>query len=324
MDMISHEQVIASGISDPLTAQRIIEDAFIQKYNGTAVCAQEIGMVPNRPLQAAFYSLPAYLTEKGIAGIKWTSHVAKSAPSQQYTHPVVILNDLHTGAPIALVDGYSISSLRTAAVTATAIKYIADTHCTSLLICGSGHQAKAQIRGVLPFLPKLKELHIWSRQPQHAEALKLELAKELHGYGVSCTVHAELPNRLDFAEIIIGATSASTPYLTPSHFVNGHLYIHIGMKDIEGAAIEGFDHIVCDDFNAGVAGSSQSLFHHARSNPDIAHSVSLLEHLIVGQTTVKQQAEHQIMFNGFGLSIFDLALADKVVEVVQKQPKEHS
>lgn len=319
MDIISHEQVIASGISDPSTAQRIIEDTFIQKFKGTAVCAQEIAMIPNQLEQAAFYSLPAYLTEQGIAGIKWTSHVAKSAPQQQYTHPVVILNDLHTGAPIALVDGYSISSLRTAAVTATAIKYIADTNSTSLLVCGSGHQAKAQIRGVLPFLPKLKELHIWSRQTPHAEVLKLELADELDRYGVSCTVHAELPSRLDFAEIIIGATSASTPYLTPSHFVNGHLYIHIGMKDIEGAAIEGFDGIVCDDFDAGVAGSSQSLFHHARSNPNIRQSVSLLEHLIVGQATVQQHAEHKMMFNGFGLSIFDLALADAVVKRQRKE-----
>ncbi|WP_283657199.1 hypothetical protein [Paenibacillus sp. RC343] len=151
MVIISREQIVQSGITDARAAQHIIERTFIQKAAGNAAGAQEIAMIPDSLEAGAFYSLPAYLKEEGVAGIKWTSHVPKASGNQPYTHPLIILNDLQTGVPEALLEGELVSGLRTAAVSATAIKYLADPMATSLLICGSGFQAKHQLKGVLPF-----------------------------------------------------------------------------------------------------------------------------------------------------------------------------
>ncbi|WP_223070491.1 hypothetical protein [Paenibacillus caui] len=44
-----------------------------------------------------------------------------------------------------------------------------------------------------------------------------------------------------------------------------------------------------------------------------------MEHLILNQVQVRQNPQQKLMFNSFGLSIFDLALAHIVVGKTQDQ-----
>lgn len=321
MYFVSRESIKQSGIADPLVAQSLIEQTFSQKAQGKAVGAQEVAMAAGSREAGAFYSLPAYLAEEGVAGLKWTSHVPHSDPTIPYTHPVVVLNELATGRPLALLEGELISGLRTGAVSATAIKALAGSKASSLFLCGSGFQASHQLRSIVPFMPELKEVHVWSRTMQHAEQLLENHADILRERGIQSRVHASLPERLDCAEVVVGATSASTPYLHADHFVAGHLYLHIGMRDIDAEAIESFDHIVCDDYEAGVPSSSQSLFGLARKTPEIGGKVTLLEKLLAKpDPAIQRHPERRLMFNAFGLSIFDLVLAHEALQRLLKQP----
>ncbi|WP_331845667.1 hypothetical protein [Paenibacillus haidiansis] len=304
-----------------MVAQRLIERTFWQKAQGTAVAAQEVAMAAGAREAGAFYSLPAYLAEEGVAGLKWTSHVPQPDHRLPYTHPVVLLNELATGRPLALLEGELISGLRTGAVSATAIKALAGSQASSLFLCGSGFQAGHQLRSIVPFMPELKEVHVWSRTARHAEQLLQKHAAMLGERGIHARVHQSLPKCLDCAEVVIGATAASVPYLHAEHFVPGHLYLHIGMRDIDPKAIELFDNIVCDDYEAGVPSSSQSLFALARKKPDIVRKVTLLESLLAEPDQAKQRhPERKTMFNAFGLSIFDLVLAYETLQRLLEQP----
>lgn len=301
-------------------------------------------MIPEQLDAGAFYSLPGYLVKERIAGIKWTSHVHKHAGRSSSTHPMIMLNDLDTGMPLALLEGLLISGLRTGAVSATAIKLLANPDAQTLLVCGSGYQARHQLMAVIPFLPRLKTVYIWSRHEQHASRLAeslQSLASERH---LQLKVLPTLPDCLDLAEIVIGITSATTPYLQPTHFVPGHLYIHAGIRDVTPEAIAAFDHIICDDYQSGVLTSSQSLFELARQDETVVTGkISLLEELLCGQVEakreqrsrinqgqspqeqpnqqphLKQNAQHKLMFNAFGLQIFDLALAHAVLNTIQER-----
>ena len=341
MYLVTRKQVKESVVANPSVAQGIIERTLLDKRDMQAVCAQEVSMIPQQLETGAFYSLPAYLSKARVAGIKWTTHVPKTSKAASYTNPVIMLNDLITGVPVAVVEGQWISGLRTAAVTATALKYLSSPEAKSLLICGSGFQAARQLEGILPFLPALREVHLWSRQSEHAAAMQQQFAEPLKRQGIQSRVHVQLPDRLDFAEIVLGATSASTPYLQAAHFVPGHLYVHIGMNDIAGEAIEAFDQIVCDDFQAGVKTSSQSLFRLARTESGIETKIHLLENLLppasetnqaarvadgesnrpVGR--IRQCSQQKLMFNAFGLPIFDLALAVETLQQLLKDGEEN-
>lgn len=359
MLIITHKQVVQSGVAEPKTAQAIIERTFRCKADGLAVCAQEIAMIPEHLDAGAFYSLPGYLAAERIAGIKWTSHVHKHSGQSSSTHPMILLNDLDTGMPRALLDGLLISGLRTGAVSATVIKLLANPDAETLLVCGSGYQARHQLMAVIPFLPRLKTVYIWSRQEQHASRLAESLQGLASEWNLQLKVLPALPDCLDMAEIVIGITSATTPYLQPAHFVPGHLYIHAGIRDVAPEAIEAFDHIVCDDYQSGVLTSSQSLFELARQDESVVTGkISLLEELLCDQGEVKceqnmkqsnseqersiqlssytsqgqsaqeqpnlqrhlkQNAQHKLMFNAFGLQIFDLALAHAVLDTIQER-----
>ncbi|MCQ4085448.1 hypothetical protein [Saccharibacillus sp. JS10] len=322
MYIVSRDLIEQSGIDDPQLTLSVIEETLRGKAAGTSVFAQEVAMKRGKPEHGAFYSLPAYLgatpEASGVAGLKWTSHMPRSNnQALPYTQPIILLNDLESGQPIALLEGELISGLRTGAVSAAAARALAHPSAGSLLICGSGFQAFYQLRSLLPVLPNLKELHLWSRNPEHAKQLQEKFQVELDKRGITVRIHLELPNRLDFVEIIVGVTSAAEPYLNSQHFVNGHLYLHVGMRDVSSDAIEAFDHIVCDDYAAGVPSSSQSLFVHAREYPSIENKVKLLEN-VSDTNVIKQNSSTKLMFNAFGLSIFDLALAREALQRLRR------
>src|SRR3954467_10957462 len=61
----------------------------------------------------------------------------------------VLLFDAANGAPLAIMDSMSITALRTAAASAVAARPLSRAACESLLICGCGGQAAAQLRALL-------------------------------------------------------------------------------------------------------------------------------------------------------------------------------
>jgi ornithine cyclodeaminase len=285
----------------------LAEECFHSKAAGAAVCGREVSIKPYGPDGGVFYSLPAYHKGLGMACVKWTSHVRNPA-SPMYTKPLILLNDLNSGTPLALVDGHEISAARTGGVTGVAMKRLAHPRSEHLLCCGAGHQAKTQIRAAIAAMPNLRHISVWNRSVYRASELCLSIKAE---YESSLTFEpiADFDKAAHRADIIIGATSAPSPYLHEKHFSDGQLYIHIGMNDIAPEAIHSFDSIVCDDFEAGLEGSSQSLFRLSRNEPDIYRRVILMENFLRYDISVSSSLGKRIMFNSFGLPIFDLVLA---------------
>ena len=70
------------------------------------------------PLQDAFiHAMPGYLPRKGACGMKWVSGFPKNPAHDLPTiMGLIILNDVNTGQPVAVLDGAYITALRTAAV----------------------------------------------------------------------------------------------------------------------------------------------------------------------------------------------------------------
>lgn len=319
MLFIGNDIVRDSPVMDIAYSGKLIRQLLADKKEGLAVSGQEVPLFPP-VVNGGFYSLPSYLCTQGVAGIKWTSHVKPTLTGAgcigPYTKPVLVLNNLSDGAPIALVDGFEISAIRTAAVSFDFFRRVAreDGTCgprNRMLCCGAGHQATWQVIAALHAFPALDRLYVWSRNPAHAHAC-IEKVKELLGYGKTAfvtklRVAESVDSVASDVDVIIGATSAEKPYLRREH-VSHAIYVHIGMNDIDFDGIRCFDRIVCDDFRAGAAKSAQSLFALYRQDSTIASRVTLLE----------DQPEHlgdgRVMFDSFGLSIFDVGLAFEVYQ----------
>jgi alanine dehydrogenase len=106
-----------------------------------------------------FRSMPAYIdaTNEGweAAGVKWVN----SHPGNPERHglPTVmgtmIYSDPETAFPLALLDGTTLTRLRTGAAAAVATRYFTDEDADSLGLVGAGDQAHAQLDAIAEVRP---------------------------------------------------------------------------------------------------------------------------------------------------------------------------
>src|SRR6202451_3495297 len=110
-----------------------------------------------------------------VVGAQMGNFYPGNAELQKHTHMAVIqLFRADTGEPLATMDGRLITEMRTAAVSAVAIDYLAPAEAKVLAILGSGVQARshvAALRLVRPF----DEIRVWSPTPAHAHAFANEV-----------------------------------------------------------------------------------------------------------------------------------------------------
>ena len=116
----------------------------------------------------------------------------------------LLLCDGGTGSPLAIMDSIEITLRRTAAATALAARYLARPDSATLLVCGCGDQARAQIDALRSVLP-IRRVLAFDRDSSRAEQLALEQP------GVEAV--ADLRKAALEADIIVTATPATEPYL---------------------------------------------------------------------------------------------------------------
>jgi ornithine cyclodeaminase len=122
---------------------------------------------------------------------------------------VVLLIDAVYGEPLALIDGITVTEIRTAAITALATAQMAVPDTRSLAIIGAGAQARSHLAG-LATLTSWKPIRVYSRSASRVRQLA-EWAAESLGLTVEAAESAAAAAR--GADVVCTVTSASEPVL---------------------------------------------------------------------------------------------------------------
>ena len=320
MLFLSKKDVIASGVTDMSVACDIIRKTLRLTAEGGVKSAQEVPLkLSGEVSDEAFYSLPAYVGGTfDKAGIKWTTHhphnKEKGLP---HIFTTLELNDASTGEPLVLMEGSVISAMRTGAVSAAAFGYLTDETAKTLFCGGAGVQAEQQLNAALFAIPSLERVHIFSKTGVRAAALAEKLSAKYPDKEIKAVGSPEAEG-ISY-DVIIGATNSSVPYLHENNFDDGCLYCHIGFKDIDEKAVCAFDEYVLDDFDAGVTYSGQTLFDANRKGLfDRSRIFGLLHEFETGEKKLVRSAGKKIMFDAFGMVIFDIALGCYVYDYALK------
>lgn len=166
--------------------------------------------------------MPAYLPSSGTLSCKLVSVFPGNGIAGLPTHQAVImLFDAASGTPLAMLDGASITALRTAAGSALATKLLARDDAKVLLIIGTGVQALAHARAI-PRVRRIGEFRVMGRDAGRLQAFVEALVTEFH-----CSVKAVAPGAKAFAgvDIVCAATHAEEPvvkgeWLAPGTHMN--------------------------------------------------------------------------------------------------------
>jgi ornithine cyclodeaminase/alanine dehydrogenase-like protein (mu-crystallin family) len=126
-------------------------------------------------------------------------------------HAIALLFDGDTGQPLYVLDGGSLTALRTGAASGAATDLMASSDAAVLAIIGAGQQALDQIRGVSCVRP-IREVRIFSRQRSSAQLLADRVEAESPGLSVSVCGSSELATGP--ADVICCATNSLTPVIS--------------------------------------------------------------------------------------------------------------
>jgi alanine dehydrogenase len=203
--ILNRDEVIS--VLEMKDCMEVVEKAFAELTNGTAVLPLRIGITP--PDGLGLY-MPAYLKEMKALACKVVS-VYKNNPVK-YNMPTtigkVLLQDPDTGDVICIMDGGYLTAVRTGAASGVATKYLAriQDHYT-IGIFGSGVQARMQLWAVAEAV-KIDKVYIYDINPEAAEKFINDMHQKL-GLDIQKAKNSdELVNNSD---IIVTASSASLP-----------------------------------------------------------------------------------------------------------------
>ncbi|MGE5813012.1 MAG: ornithine cyclodeaminase family protein, partial [Acidobacteriota bacterium] len=137
---------------DTRTLVELLETAFREKGFGRVEMPPKPG-IHTKP-DAFLHAMPAYIPALASAGIKWVGGYPENhRHGLPYITGLLVLNDVDTGVPYALMDCTWITAYRTAAATALSAKYLAraDSHTVAIVACGV--QGRSNLEALAAWFP---------------------------------------------------------------------------------------------------------------------------------------------------------------------------
>jgi alanine dehydrogenase len=246
------------------------------------------------------------------AGGYWPDNLAKRGLINHQS--TVFLFDPDTGMVKAMVGGNLLTALRTAAASSVSIKHLARQDAKVLGMIGAGHQATFQLRAALEQRDFEKVIG-WNRHP--------EMLPNIEKVAVDAGVPFEAVelSEMTQADAIISITSAFSPLLLSAHVGAG---THIacmgtdtkGKQEVEAGLLARAT-VFTDEVAQSISiGEAQ---HAVAEGLITAEDVSQLGAVINGTYPGRTSDDEVTLFDGTGVGLQDLAVADAVVGLAIEQ-----
>jgi ornithine cyclodeaminase/alanine dehydrogenase-like protein (mu-crystallin family) len=236
-------------------------------------------------------------------------NVARGRPTVQ---AIIAWFDAATGEPVALLDGPTVTAMRTGAASGVATRLLAREDARALVVIGAGVQAEWQVRAVMAVRP-IERVIVCTRSAGTRESFAARM-REVTGIDVSPGPDVETAVRA--ADVVCCATTSSEPvfdarWLQPGTHVNGIGAFRLGMVELPpelfaAAALVAVDSRVAALAEAGdvVAAIERGLL----AEPDLVE-IGAVE----GSWVASRDPRAITAFKSVGLAIQDVAAAELIV-----------
>jgi alanine dehydrogenase len=293
-----------------------VEGSLDAQGRKATVIEPRVHLVPQNSSLGHFNVLRGVVHPLGLAGVKvvgdFVNNHRVGLPSE-----LAILNlfDPSTGAPKAILDATSLTSMRTGAMTALGGKYLARGSSKVLGHIGARGTAYWNVR-LLNHLFDFEEIRVHSKRKESQQAFAQRLSSDL-GKPVRAVDSWEECAR--GADILVEASRLTEPQpLLKTEWIKpGALVIPYGtMSAVELSLTDIMSKVVVDDWGQCRKGLP---FGALRRHVDLDKITEQNIHAELGQIVAKmksgrENAEETILFWHRGLSISDIALGHAMLE----------
>jgi alanine dehydrogenase len=304
-----------------LDALRLALRAAMEEVSAgrSSMPARIAAMVAGRGFLAA---MPAYLPTGGLAA-KLVSLFPGNAGGPLPTHQaVVVVFDADSGQPLALMDGTSITTLRTAAGSALSAELLAREDAAILAILGTGVQARAHAEAMVRVRP-IQRIRVAGRNREHGASLSSALQESL---GIPVQAVDTYAGACADADLICAATHSPDPvvyrdYLKPGVHVTSVGYNPAG-REVDSATV--IDAMVVVESRDAVlapppAGSNDLRTPMQQGLIGPEHIKAEIGELLLGAKAGRSSPAQITLYKSVGIAAQDIAAAHLVLNAAREQ-----
>jgi ornithine cyclodeaminase/alanine dehydrogenase-like protein (mu-crystallin family) len=184
-------------------------------------------------------AFPAMIRPIQRAAVKWLgSYRQNPRRDLPAISAIDIVTDIETGMPLALVDGTSVTNMRTGAHAAVGAKYLARADSEVVAVIGCGHEGRTHLRA-LNVLFSLRRVIAFDINEVAATSFAADMGSAL---GVPVDVAPRVEDAVADADIVCVVTTAPKPVLMEEWVGPGtHVCAATGFRDVDKLCATRFD-----------------------------------------------------------------------------------
>ena len=257
-----------------------------------------------------FRAMPAIVDN--TAGIKWCGvHMDDTGTKRKVNiFAKVLINDTNTGELLAIMDGETLTAIRTAAVTGVATKYLSRTNSKIAAFVGCGNQTKRQIEAVLA-VRDIEKIFLYDLDPERAD----EMAKAFD----NAYVFSDLERCLQQADIITTLTPSRKGFI-PFNFLNPNAHINAvgadaqGKRELDISILNSISMIVYDEWEQCSHSGEIQYLHNSQRRPVLFSLKEIVNHPLSYNNSNRRMST---LFDATGLAIEDVVTARYIYEKIK-------
>lgn len=229
---------------------------------------------------------------------------------------VIVLNDLHTGLPLAMMNGVMITAIRTGAVGGVGVKHLSKENATTLGIIGAGVQAYHQIMASSA-VRNLQEITILDINQENSRRLAEKVKESLPNVITHVATDAE--ELLQKSEIVITTTTSKNPVLPENkELLRGKSYVGVGsfkpdIREFPESLYSLVDKVYIDTEHA--KHETGDILYPLENNWIKEDQLESMGRIIISSKEGKASINKETtFFKSVGMALFDLVAAQLVYE----------
>jgi alanine dehydrogenase len=296
-------------------AIEITEQALRDHSEGRVIWStpEDLAIKPDQGWQS--WVTGCALATEPVAGFRIRS-IKAAGGSRDLARPpraprrILILSDRESGEIRAIMDEDWCHAVRTAAAAAVAMRVLARKDSTVMAMLGAGDTARAAVP-VMAQVFALKDIRVTSRTPESRGNYAREISEH---YGLNVRPVESTEEALKDADLVVSATTTSTPFVKESWLGDGITVYSIGKnQEMESDIYKKADKFVVDSWLhcKNKSDMQRMLKENYLSEKDL---YAELPELLAGKKAARQSDGERIFVRAIGLVNQDIALANTIYQ----------
>lgn len=256
--------------------------AFVSSQDGNALAVKVVSLFPTNPL-------------RGLA----------------YIQAAVLVFDSDTGQAIALLEGSTLTGIRTGAASGAAIDLLARDNSKTVAVFGAGAQGRTQLEAACT-ARKIKTAYICDSNPEKAKSF----AEEMKGRGSipqDVRIAANSEEAVEQADIICTATTSQKPVFNDNDVKPGTHISSVGsytpdMQEVPAETLQRAK-IFVDSRSASLEEAGDLIQPMRAGIFDESHICGELGEVVEGKIPGRQTSEEITYFKSVGVAVQDAMAA---------------